>query len=422
MRFFRAFLAPWTGLLLLLSSGSLVVEARESIYLGIDHLERRGFSILAGKRVGLLTHPAGVNRREESTIDVLRRASEVNLVALFGPEHGIYGDEKASVPIDDRIDERTGLPVYSLYGRYRKPTPGMLKGIDVLVIDLQDLGVRSYTFVSAMRLAVQACFENGVEVVVLDRPNPMGGLKVCGPMHEERWLSYVGAYLVPYVHGLTIGELARMLKDVPGWLGVSEEVRRQGRLTVVPMVGWRRDMLWPDTGLTWVPTSPAIPDVSAAMGYSMTGLGAQLGGFRHGYGTDFPFRLLTYPGMGSHEIKRALENRGIPGLSYKVIRYRRPDGRADTGVYIRIEDWEALRPTQLSFHMMQLAATWGPGNPFRDATEAEADLFNKHVGSTFWWQQLLRHGSAVDVAAFLERNIQESRRFQLWSRPYWIYR
>ncbi len=409
----------------LLMSGFVftTVEARpEPIHLGIDHLERRAFQPLVGKRVGLLTNPAGVNRFGKSTIDILREAPEVDLVALFGPEHGIYGDEKASVPVDDRIDERTGLPVFSLYGRYRKPTPEMLSRIDVLVIDLQDLGVRSYTYVSCMRLAIQACFEQDVEVVVLDRPNPMGGLKVCGPMHEERWLSYVGAFLVPYVHGLTIGELARMLKDIPGWLGVPENVRRRGQLTIVPMLGWRREMLWPDTGLRWVQTSPAIPDVSAAIGYSMTGLGAQIGGFRHGYGTDYPFRLLTFPGRASHEIKRALDNRNIPGLSYKVIRYRRPDGRSDTGVFVRIEDWEALRPTELSFHMMQLAATWSPRNPFRAASENEVDLFNKHVGSTFWWEQLITKGANVDVNAFVQRNIRESRRFQLWSRQYWIYR
>ena len=137
-----------------------------SIHLGIDVLEESGFRAIAGKRVGLLTHPAGLNRRGESSIDVLRRAHNVRLVALFGPEHGIYGNEKANVPVDDKIDPRTGLPVYSLYGKYRKPTAKMLTGLDALVIDLQDVGVRSYTYVSCMRYAMEACFENGVEVVL----------------------------------------------------------------------------------------------------------------------------------------------------------------------------------------------------------------------------------------------------------------
>jgi uncharacterized protein YbbC (DUF1343 family) len=213
------------------------------IYLGIDVLEQSGFRAVAGKRVGLLTHPAGLNRRGKSSIDVLRGAPNVRLVALFGPEHGIYGDEKANVPVDDKIDPRTGLPVYSLYGQYRKPTAKMLTGLDALVIDLQDVGVRSYTYVSCMRYAMEACFENGVEVIVLDRPNPLGGLKVDGPPLDRQWRSYVGAFFVPYVHGLTIAELARIAKHRPGWMETSDTIRQQGKLTIVPMQGWRRDML-----------------------------------------------------------------------------------------------------------------------------------------------------------------------------------
>ena len=197
-----------------LSAASIVTQANSinavrstrKISLGIDVLIGSQVHKLANKKVGLLTHPAGVNRDGVSTIEILRREPKIYLTALFGPEHGIYGNEKANVFIHNRNDPQTGLPVYSLYGKYRKPSPEMLKGLDVLVIDLQDLGVRSYTFVSCMRLAIEACFENDVEVVVLDRPNPLGGLKVDGPLLEKRWMSYVGAYRVPYVHGLTIGE------------------------------------------------------------------------------------------------------------------------------------------------------------------------------------------------------------------------
>ena len=179
----------------------------DGVLLGIDVLEQQQFGALRGKRIGLLTHPAGKNRFGMSTIDVIRRDPGNNLVALFGPEHGIYGNEKADQPIDDQIDPRTNLPVFSLYGRYRKPAPAMLSRIDALVIDLQDLGVRSYTYISCMRYAIAACFENGVEVIVLDRPNPLGGWKVDGPPMDKEWLSYVGAFQIPYVHGLTIGEL-----------------------------------------------------------------------------------------------------------------------------------------------------------------------------------------------------------------------
>ena len=278
----------------------------QKVMLGIDVLESRKFAPIAGKKVGLLTHPAGVNRFGTSTIDVLRRARNVKLVALFGPEHGIYGNEKAEVPILDRIDSRTGLPVYSLYGKYRKPTPQMLKNIDVLVIDLQDIGSRSYTYASCMLRAMEACFENGKPVVVLDRPNPLGGIKVDGPGLDIQFKSYVGMFQVPYVHALTIGELARLAKYTKNAMEITSKEQQNGKLTVIPMSGWKRSMLWTDTGLRWVGTSPAVPTVAAAMGYPMTGLGCQLGGFQHGYGTQYPFRFLTFKGKTPEQVETAL--------------------------------------------------------------------------------------------------------------------
>src|SRR5215217_5291614 len=200
------------------------------VMLGIDVLESEGFAAVKGKRIGLLTHPAGVNRRGTSTIDVLRRATNTKLVALFAPEHGLYGTEKASTNIADTIDRRTGLPVYSLHGQNRKPTKAQLKELDALVIDLQDIGVRSYTFNVVMRYAMDSCFLNGVEVIILDRPNPLGGLKVDGPLLDRELMSGVGAFRVPYVHGLTIGELARMAATTPRVLDIPDEVRLKGKL------------------------------------------------------------------------------------------------------------------------------------------------------------------------------------------------
>lgn len=394
----------------------------EKIYLGIDVLESRGFDVLRGKRVGLLTNPAGVNRNGVSTVDVLRNAREVNLVALFGPEHGIYGDEAANVPVDDRIDPRTNLPVYSLYGRFRKPTPGMLENLDVFVVDLQDLGVRSYTYVSAMRLAMEACFENNVEVVILDRPNPMGGLKVNGPPLEERWMSYVGAFRTPYVHGLTIGELTKMAKELPGWMQVPREVQRRGKLTVVPMKGWRRSMLWPQTGLTWIPTSPAIPTVEAAIGYSMTGLGAQLGGFRHGIGTPHPFRLLTFDSKTDREVARALTAKNLPGIAFRPVSFRDKNGRPRSGVYTFITDWERFNPAAVSLAMMVLAAEWAPNNPFAASSANQQDLFNKHMGSTPWWEEISTRGANARVDRFLADWDRKAREFQKKSRRFWLYR
>ena len=400
-------------------SFSIGLLQANSIHLGIDVLEESGFSAIAAKRVGLLTHPAGLNRRGESSIDVLRRAHNVRLIALFGPEHGIYGNEKANVPVDDKIDSRTGLPVYSLYGKYRKPTAKMLLGLDALVIDLQDVGVRSYTYVSCMRYAMEACFENGVEVVILDRPNPLGGLKVDGPPLDREWRSYVGAFHVPYVHGLTIAELARIAKHTPGWMETPEQIRKNGKLTVIPMRGWQRDMLWTQTGLRWVPTSPYIPDLSAVLGYAMTGLGAQEGGFSHGIGTPYPFRLLRYNGKSPEQIKTTLESKRIPGLGYRIVKTQSATGAPLSGVYVSVTNWNRARPTELSFHMMQLAALWSSSNPF--VASKNPGLFNKHVGSTAWWNEIRQRGAQARVDVFVELWAQQAKSFQQKAKRFWIY-
>lgn len=384
--------------------------------LGIDILEANGFAALKGKRVGLLTHPAGVNQNGISTIHILHTARSVNLTTLFGPEHGIYGNEKADVPVLDKVDSRTGLPVYSLYGKYRKPTPKMLANIDTLVVDLQDIGTRSYTFVSCMKLALEACFENGKEVIILDRPNPLGGLKVDGPPLEAQWQSYVGAFQVPYVHGLTIGELARMAVSKPGILKITDQQRRNGTLKVVSMENWNRYMSWPQTGLKWIPTSPFIPDFESVVGYPMTGLGAQLGGFKHGIGSEYPFRCLRYEGVDIDKLHAELNACNIPGIAFT-----KKKTKQGTGLYVRVTDWKKWRPTELSFYMMQLTAKFEGTNPFAKATDSQGNLFNKHTGSTTWWNQLVLKGAQANVNGYITLWQRQAKQFQIESRRYWLY-
>ncbi len=405
-------------------------ERLPPVMLGIDVLEAEGFRAIAGKKIGLLTHPAGVNRRGESTIDVIRtRARQTKLVALFAPEHGFDGQILAAVNFGDSIHQPTGLPIYSLHGRTRKPTPEMLKGLDALVIDLQDIGARSYTFTSCMLYAMAACFENGVEVIVLDRPNPLGGLKVDGPPLDFEWKSYVGAFLVPYVHGLTIGELARMAKEaprvmtVPGPTGinVSEKDRERGRLTVIPMRGWRRAMRWPDTGLKWIRTSPMVPTYEAAVGYAMVGLGTQNSGWSSGIGREFPFRGISYPRKTPDEIIKAMEAYKIPGIKFLKMQALGPDNKPRTGVYVEIVDWDAWRPTELSFYMHKQAALWATLNPFAALTTAEQRTFNIHVGSTAWFNALRTQGGRVDPALFIKNWTERAAIYQQQSKRYWLY-
>jgi len=386
--------------------------------LGIDVLEELNFSTIKGKRVGLLTHPAGVNNKGVSTIDVLRRAKNVKLVALYGPEHGIYGDEKANIPIENKIDKRTGLPVYSLYGKFRKPTPEMLSKIDVMIVDLQDVGCRSYTYVSCMIRTMEACFENGKDVVVLDRPNPLGGLKIDGPMHDMKYKSYVGMIKTPYVHGLTIGEIARIAASEAGWLELSK--KKTGKLYVVPMKGWKRNMLWTDTKLKWVPTSPAIPNFDAVVGYAMTGLGCQIGGFQHGYGTDYPFRFLTYKDKTPAQIISALNAKKIPGLAFNPLTIKTKGGDKQ-GVYVKVTDFNALNPTEVSFYLMQIACVFSGKNVFAGVKNSDADLYNKHVGSEAWWKEISSKGRNANVPLFINNFKASCEKFRAWRAKYLIY-
>ena len=397
----------------------LHIQAKFS--LGVDYLEETKFGILKGKKVGLLTHPAGVNSRGISTVDVLRRTSQVDLVALFGPEHGIYGNEKAAVPVDDKIDQNTGLPVYSLYGKFRKPTANMLSKIDCLVIDLQDVGVRCYTYISCMRYAMEACFEEGVQVVVLDRPNPLGGVKMAGPLIDEKWMSYVGAFPMPFVHAMTIGEIALWSKKESGILKISEKARKAGQLAIVPMRNWNRSMTWPRTGLKWIPTSPNIPSLDAVAGYPMTGLGAQLGKFKHGIGTSQPFRFLTFEGKTSDQLKQALDSLEIGGLSFQIKSLQNSSGKKIEGVYIVLKDWESWRPTELAFYMMKLSAEWETPSPFSQAKESEITLFNKHVGSSAWWSHLSQSGSTCEPRKFLTKWEMDTTAFKEKVSKYYLY-
>lgn len=396
--------------------------AAPKIMLGIDVLESMQFAPLKHKRVGLLTHPAGVNRFGRSTVEILHRAKNVNLTALFGPEHGIYGDEKADVPVLNKIDKKTGLPVYSLYGKYRKPTPQMLAKIDTLVIDLQDIGARSYTYISCMLRAMEACFENGKEVMVLDRPNPLGGIKVDGPPLDLEFKSYVGMFQVPYVHGMTIGELAKYAKYTRGAMEITSNYQRHGKLTVIPMRGWKRSMLWPDTGLKWKPTSPAIPTFSAAVGYAMSGLGCQIGGFQHGYGTTLPFRLLTFPNKTPQEIKNRLDKFKIRGVKLMPAEAKSLDGKKTVnGLYISITNWDALRPTELSFYLMKLSCTFNGGNIFRYAPKNQALLFNKHTGSREFWRELANKGAYTDIDWFIRQWESDNIDFKNKVSTYYLY-
>jgi uncharacterized protein YbbC (DUF1343 family) len=403
------------------------IEVPTGVMTGLDVLESGGFLVLKGKRIGLLTHPAGADRRGESAIDVLRRAPGVRLVALFGTEHGVYDTLPASTKYLDQIDPRTGLRICSLYNGFsHRPTRDQLKGIDALVIDLQDIGVRSYTFTGAMKQAMEGCFENNVEVIVLDRPNPLGGLKVDGPPIDPQCLTppaLVNEFPVPYVHGMTIGELANFAKETPGVLRIPDAVRQRGRLVVVPMSGWRRSMRWPETGLPWIKTSEYIPDFSAVMGCPMTGLISYVGHFSSGVGNQYPFRGIYNPLVKSETVKRELDSLHIPGLQFRWVSVPNAHtGKPATGLYVEVTDWDEWRPTELNFQLMKLACKLEPRNPFLLVSKGESEVFLRCMGSTAFYRDISAHGSRVNVDAYVGQWQAQARAFQERARRFWLYR
>ena len=292
-------------ILALLLPGSALAK----VQLGIDVLAAQNFAPLQGKRVGLVTNQTGVSAGGAKTRILLKK--NVNLVALFSPEHGIDGTVGAGKYVASRTDGATGLTVWSLYGPTRKPTAEMLKGVDVLVYDMQDIGVRSYTYVSTMAKCMEACGECGVDFMVLDRPNPLGGERIEGPLIEDKWRSFVGQLPVPYIHGMTAGELASMA-NAKGWTG------KRCKLVVVPMQGWRRGMAWNDTGLTWVQTSPNIPRASSVPYYAATSIFGSLEGaaLDVGIGTGNPFEMAGSAGLDGSSFCSRLSQCGIPAKPY----------------------------------------------------------------------------------------------------------
>lgn len=322
---------------------------------GVDVLLEERLDLLHGKRVGLLTHAAAVDRRLRNTADLLAEHPKVKLVALFAPEHGLRGDVPAGDSVASYVDAITGIPVHSLYGKARRPTPAMLKGVDLLLVDLQDVGIRSYTYISTMAYAMEAAKAQGIPVVVLDRPNPLGGHVVEGPVAQKGFLSFVGIYPIPVRHGLTIGELARMFNDTFG-IGA--------KLDVIPMRGWRREMMWWQTGLPWVPTSPHIPTSESALLFGATGLTGETN-LSDGVGTANPFAYVGAKWVDPQLLASELNDLGLPGVLFRATYFRpfgyRYAGQSLGGVQIHLTAPAAARVVEMAVHILAVVQRLWPG-------------------------------------------------------------
>ena len=399
LRTLTLFLSLLLALFTLISSS---IPNANGVELGIDVLQKNNFDLLRGKRVGLVTNQTGVNSSGEKTRMILKK--HVNLVALYTPEHGLDGTEKAGIEVHSRRDSLTGLPAYSLYGDTRKPTPQMLAGIDVLVYDMQDIGCRSYTYISTMGKCLQACSEQGKEFVVLDRPNPLGGNRVEGQGIDPKWISFVGQFPVPYVHGLTVGELALMANS-KGWMGP------KANLQVVKMHGWNRSMTWPMTGLHWVPPSPNIPNEMSPSYYVITGVVGELaGGLDQGLFSPKAFQVLgapwVKPQMVSSLRTKCEDIKVEPTVTASgpgVIYHANPSGGGDLGAAALYTLAECNKESH--------------GMIFNKASKSKIDLFQKVYGSDTIRRELATKRPEQIVASwqpFLNR-------FRSERQPYLLY-
>lgn len=394
----------------------LVGCAQPRVRTGIDVLIEDDFAPLNGKRVGLVTNPTGFTSELHSTVDVLSRAKGVKLVALFGPEHGVRGDAYAGDKVANTTDAITGLPVYSLYGATRKAAPEMLDGIDVMVYDVQDIGSRSYTFISTLALLMEAAAERGIAVVVLDRPNPLGGERIEGRPLDLKFQSFVGQLPAPYLHGMTVGELALMING-EGWLPEGAKCD----LTVVAMDGWRRDMLFEDTGLIWVPTSPHVPRADSSFYYAASGILGELRVFSEGVGYTLPFELIGAPGINAEAFADELNRRKLDGVVFRPIYYKpyyaSYKGELCGGVQIHITDKSKVNLTEIQFHAMDAARKLQPGIQFFG--KKRDGMFDKVCG-TDRIRELFESGAPLnDVLAAWRDGVEE---FRTQRRPYLLYK
>lgn len=414
MRFYKTIALLLFSMVTVLGCGQQ--EYAQQVLPGIEVLKRDNFKILEGKRVGLITNPTGFDNSLKSTIDILYEAPNVNLVALFGPEHGVRGDAHAGDKVQNIIDSKTGIPVLSLYGSTRKATPEMLQGIDVLVYDIQDIGSRSFTYISTMGLAMEAAAEQGIEFVILDRPNPLGGIKVEGNLVEEEFISFVSQFKIPYIYGLTCGELAMLLNQ-------ENMLESRCDLQVVEMEGWSRDMTFEETGLQWVPSSPHIPHPSTSAFYPTSGILGELGYLSIGVGYTIPFQMFAAEWLNAEELAQELNSYSLPGITFRPIHlkpfYSVGAGTDMQGVQLHIMDYSKATLTDVQFYVMEAIANLYPERAvFDNANEKRYRMFDQVCGSDQIRILFSKRHKFQDIKEYWYKDVEE---FKSLSQKYYLY-
>lgn len=402
----------WIFLVLFLITASLKADPVKS---GSDlFFQEKYLTLLKGKNVGLITNQTGVNADLRTTIDLLQEAAkDFRFVALFAPEHGLSGALYAGSFVPNQMEHE--IRCYSLYGDTRRPTSDMLKDIDVLIYDIQEVGCRSYTYATTLYYVMEEAAKRNIEVIVLDRPNPMGGLIVDGPMLQEKFRSFVGYINIPYCHGMTIGELA---------LFFNNEYKIGCRLKVIPMEGWKRDLLFKDTKLPWVPTSPHIPEPTTPLFYPATGIIGELGIVSNGVGYTLPFKIIGAPWIQGKQLAFVLNQQKISGVEFFPFTFQPYHGlykgEKCEGVLIMVHNPKIFRPVTTGYLILGILKTLYPkevADRLAKLKDSQRSMFNKVNGNDKIFQLLMETKCVAWQLASID---QEERKLFLKKRKQYL--
>lgn len=405
-------------LILLFVSVTVLFAQNQKVLLGIDVLERDNFSILNGKRVGLITNHTGVNSSLVSTVDLFYKANNFDLVSVFSPEHGFRGFNSAGESVEDYTDSITGIKYYSLYGKRQKPTAEMLADLDLLVYDIQDIGCRSYTYISTLGYCMEAAAENNIEFIVLDRPNPLGGLRIEGNIVEDNFISFVSRFKIPYVYGLTCGELANLLNE--------EKMLNGGahcKLNVVKMNGWQRWMRFGDTGLIWVPTSANVPFSQVPFYLVGTGVLGELVTISIGISYTLPFQTFAAEWINADTLTDRMNKLNLSGVIFRPVTYKTNYGiwldKILHGVQIHITDFENVNLLELQFYFMQVNNELYPDRKiFSLADSSRIKMFDKVMGTDKIRLKFSERYKVEDIKECLGKDVDSFRKL---SSKYYLY-
>lgn len=381
----------------------------------VDVFLKNHTKIVKGKRVGLVTNQSAVTKSGEAVIDALVRHPDINVVALFAPEHGVRGTVPAGVPVNNTRDAKTGLPVYSTYhARTKQPSPEHLKKVDILIFAIQDLGCKTYTYIWTMAECMKAAGRLKIPMIILDMPSIHGLNQPDGPVRLAKYRSFIGLYPTPYTYDATVGELARYLKH---------EEKIYCKLYIVPMRNYRRGMTYPQTKLKFRKLSPNIPDLNSALGYWITGPLGELGLFNIGLNMGVSFQIIAAPWLNGRQMASFLNRSGIPGIRFEPYRkkasFGRYKGEIISGVKLVFTDSSRIRPVETIVKILCYMRDYEKGFKWNTSSPSFNNTFDKAIGSDVIRLQILNGRSA---SAIIRNYRAESNAFAGKLAPYRIYR